>query len=109
VLRKTHGSRHVGYAGAADRLAVLLAEDASRARARRPDGRTPLHVLGANEITAHEALIELLLRHGAELEARNDRGQTALDLARENENDEVAAALTRCAVAAGRTRPDRGR
>lgn len=85
----------VVHAGATDRLAILLAEDPSRARARRPDGRTPLHVVAANEIPSHEALIELLLRHGAELDARNDKGQTALDLAVESANDEVAGALAR--------------
>lgn len=84
----------VTYAGAADRLATLLAKDGSLARARRPDGRTPLHVVASNDIPGPETLIDLLLRNGAEADARDDKGQTAYEAAVEAQNAPVAEALT---------------
>ena len=40
-------------------------------------------------------LFELLVRYGATRDARDDKGRTALDVAREVEADELAAALSR--------------
>ena len=81
------------YAGAAERLAIVLAEDPTRATARRPDGRSPLHVVAAGDVPRHELLIDLLVRHGADVNARNDRGDTPLDVATQALADDVAAAL----------------
>jgi ankyrin repeat protein len=86
---------NVVYAGAASRLRTLLAEDPSRATARRPDGRSPLHVLAEGEVPELEPLLELLLQHGADPEARNDKGQTPLEVATAAGADEVVEALIR--------------
>jgi ankyrin repeat protein len=86
----------VAYAGAADRLATLLAANPSRANARHPlDGRSPLHVLAGRDVPGCEPLVDLLLAHGAQLEARNNNGQTPLDLAIEAEADDVVDLLVR--------------
>jgi ankyrin repeat protein len=83
----------VVFAGAADRLAALLAEDPSRATARRPNGITPLHVLAERDVPDPLPLLDLLLRHGAAPDAPDERGRTPLDLARETEAEDLAAAL----------------
>lgn len=90
---------NVVYAGAVDRLATLLAEDPGRARARRPNGRTPLHAAASEEIPGAEALIDLLVRHGADVDARDGDGRTALELAVETGAEPAAAALARRAPA----------
>jgi ankyrin repeat protein len=81
------------FAGAAERLATVLAQDPTAATARRPDGRSPLHVLAEGDVPRHDLLIELLVRHGADVNARTDRGQTPIDTAAEASADDVAAAL----------------
>ena len=83
------------FAGALERLAVLLAEDPSRATVRRPNGATPLHVLAEREVPDPLPLLDLLLRHGAARDARDEKGRTPLDVARELESEELAAALAR--------------
>jgi len=96
----------VAYAGAADRLAVLLAADPSRAHARHPThGGSPLHVLAGQDVPGCEPLIDLLLQHGADLRARNDQGKTALDVAEEALADRVVDVLL--ARGASRARPSR--
>jgi ankyrin repeat protein len=86
----------VTFAGDAERLATLLAADPARAHARHPrDGGSPLHVLASRNVGGCEPLIDLLLAHGADREARNNDGQTALQLAIREGADEVAAALLR--------------
>src|SRR5207237_276388 len=82
-------------AGAADRLATLLAADRSLAIARRPGGRSPLHVLAEGEVPGSEPLIDLLLEHGADLEARDHKGQTPLDVATAEHADRVVDVLIR--------------
>jgi ankyrin repeat protein len=82
------------YAGALDRLAKLLAEDPACANAKHPsDGRRPLHVLAEGEVPDCVPLIDLLLAHGADLRARNDKGQTPLEVATEAEADELVDLL----------------
>jgi ankyrin repeat protein len=83
----------VTYAADANRLADLLATDPTRAQARRPDGGTPLHVVAALEVPGCEPLVELLLGHGADLEARDANGRTPLDLATEAQNHDMVELL----------------
>ena len=71
----------------------MLADDSTRATVRRPDGRSPLHVAAEDDVPRYERSIDLLVRHGADVNARNDRGQTPLDVAIEALADDVAAAL----------------
>lgn len=82
-------------AGGLERLAVLLAEQPSRATARRPNGVTPLHVLAERDVPDPLPLLDLLLRHGAARDARDEKGRTPLDLARAAEAEELAVALAR--------------
>ena len=49
-----------------------------------------MHLAAAS---GHTAAVQLLLDEGAELEAENDNGYTALDLAEENGRTEVASLL----------------
>ncbi len=84
----------VTFAGAADRLAALLAADPSRARTRHPvDGRSPLHVVAGRDVPEWEPLLALLLQHGADPDARDNDGQTPLEMARKAGADDVADAL----------------
>lgn len=80
--------------GRLDRLAGLLAADSSRSRAGDRDGRTPLHALHDHRGVV-EPILDLLLRHGAELDALDDCGQTPLDAAIAAGHHEAAAALVR--------------
>jgi hypothetical protein len=81
-----------------DRLERLLERDPSTAAERSPviwpsHGRTPLHVL--RDGPRCEALLDLLLRHGAHLDAPDSDGRTPLDVALQNGWDEAAEALLR--------------
>jgi ankyrin repeat protein len=92
----------VAYAADADRLAALLEADPSRANARRSeDGRSPLHVLAGLDIPGCEPLVDLLVQHGADLQARNDKGQTPLDLAIEARADDTIELLVRLGARKG--------
>jgi hypothetical protein len=81
------------FVGDAQRLAVLLGEDPARASAARQGGRTALHVLAEDDVPDPLPLLDLLLRHGARRDARDQQGRTPLDRAREMEAEELAAAL----------------
>ena len=61
-------------AGDDDRVRELLANDASLARERTADGSTPLHLA-----VRHPAIVQLLLQHGADPNAR-DTGDNATPL-----------------------------
>jgi ankyrin repeat protein len=61
--------------GETDRLAALLSESPEWARARRVDGRTPLHLAAQG---GHAAAIELLVARGADVNAPDEAGQTPL-------------------------------
>jgi ankyrin repeat protein len=92
----------VTYAADAHRLLELLEADPSRANARRPeDGRSPLHVLAGLDIPGCEPLVDLLVQHGADLQARNAKGQTPLDLAIEARADDTVASLVRLGAREG--------
>jgi ankyrin repeat protein len=83
----------VVFAGSAERLALLLADDPLRALRARPNGVTPLHVLVDADVADPWPLIDLLLRHGALRDARDDKGRTPRDIAVELELPRVAAAM----------------
>jgi ankyrin repeat protein len=77
--------------GRVDQLARLLEKDPSLARARSPGGRTTLHALA--EDTPFEDIIDLLLGHGAELDALDADGRTADDALANAGAPEIAALL----------------
>jgi ankyrin repeat protein len=86
------------YAGDVDGLAARLAAEPFLVTARNPRGKTLLLRLAEGDIPQPEPLLDLLLRHGADLAARDDKGRTPLDVARAAGADEIVEAL-----AAGRS------
>jgi ankyrin repeat protein len=67
------------YFGRTGRLAKLLKHDPSRVHVRRPSGKTLLHVLQEN--TPFEAILDLLVARGADLDALDGEGRTPLGVA----------------------------
>jgi ankyrin repeat protein len=78
--------------GYVDRLRTILAEDPSLAHAVGGDNSTPLWWLPDDERKARD-VVKLLLAHGADASARNNRGRTAADWARKRGMREVARIL----------------
>jgi len=74
--------------GRTDELAASIAADPAKARARDAGGYTPLHLAAWNGQAATAAL---LLDAGAEIDARNGRGETPLGLAAVYENEDGMA------------------
>ncbi|HEV2702358.1 MAG TPA: ankyrin repeat domain-containing protein [Steroidobacteraceae bacterium] len=79
----------------AERVRVLLSQDASRARRRTPMGNTPLHVVSQAkqdepDFDASVTTIELLLTHGADPRALNHEGKTPEQWYRQSGMDEIA-------------------
>jgi ankyrin repeat protein len=60
-----------------------------------------LHVLAGLDIPGCEPLVDLLVQHGADLQARNDKGQTPLDLAIEARADDTIELLVRLGARKG--------
>jgi ankyrin repeat protein len=71
----------------------LCAADPSCVRARTPKGNTALHLLPEDPAAA-EALAQVLLGAGADLEARNDAGLTPAERLEERGLDEIADLLS---------------
>ena len=75
-----------------EQLERLLRENPELATARRADGRTPLHELEVAGQPGAEA-IDLLLRSGADLDARASDGSTPLDTQTSGLREEIASLL----------------
>jgi ankyrin repeat protein len=86
------------------RLLVLLSRDPSLASQRTPMGNTPLHVASQArqddpDVDASTATIDLLLRHGADPEARNSQNKTVAEWYRHLGMDDLAeCVLERSAI-----------
>ena len=78
--------------GRAGQLADLLASDPALARARGAGGHTPVHAVKGGPAWAQ--VLDLLLAHGADIEAAANDGATPLSSALER-GDEALAALLR--------------
>ena len=78
--------------GRVDRLDAILSEDPKSASVRDQAGLTPLHHL---EVAgqAGAQVIETLLRHGADINARTDDGKTPLTVALDRDDDDVVELL----------------
>ncbi|HEY4102465.1 MAG TPA: ankyrin repeat domain-containing protein [Polyangiaceae bacterium] len=70
----------------------LLAADPSSVHERSPTGSTPLHLL-PEDVDIAETLIDLLLAHGADPNAKNEAGQTPRESLEANGRDEIADRL----------------
>ena len=70
----------------------LLAADPESVEERSPSGSTPLHFLPEDPDIA-DRLIDLLLAHGADPEAKNDSGQTPAQALEAKGQDEIADRL----------------
>jgi len=82
----------LAHLGRLERLEELLREDPSLVQARDPSGETLLHTLPGDEDLALE-VAELLLRRGADPQATNAKGESALQAARLKGMEDVAEAM----------------
>lgn len=77
-----HGARVTLFAAVrlelADEVKALLARDPALIRSREYLGFTPLHLAARSDLPR---MVELLVAHGADLEATDELGRTAMDLA----------------------------
>lgn len=76
--------------GHVELLRWLLEQDSAGANVQDNDGDTPLHHLAVSDLAASELrpVVELLLAHGADPEARNSEEQTCLEAARTDAMDD---------------------
>ncbi len=92
LLDRSHDVFDLARFGRLEQLRDLLAADPALARRTLAGGETPLHGLGTvGERGA--AVIDLLLAHGADLDASDADGKTPLAAALERDDDEVAELL----------------
>jgi ankyrin repeat protein len=80
--------------GGLDRVRTLVRENPECVNVRDDDGRTPLHY--PNWDTQHgEAIIELLIAHGADTRAKDNEGRTPVDQMLQNGRQDLAECLRR--------------
>lgn len=80
--------------GGLDRVHTLLRENPECVNARDDDGHTPLH--SPNQGTKHgEEIVELLIEHGADINAKNHEGRTPVDQMLQNGREDLAEVLRR--------------
>eukprot|EP00041_Stephanoeca_diplocostata_P006092 m.75482 g.75482 ORF g.75482 m.75482 type:complete len:1672 (-) comp16172_c1_seq12:83-5098(-) len=86
--------------GQTEKAAKLLAEADVNVNAirRHGSGRTPLHYCAAR---GHDAVVEVLLRHGADPSARDASGQTIIAVAAEHGHYNIVQKLKRASFAPG--------
>jgi len=106
------GARHTALHLAADQGNVAFVRElvklGANVRARCYDGSTPLHLACKAFLPKHAPepaeIIKVLIKAGADVQAKNDAGQTAEDVAREKGREQVATLLRE----AGGNKPRKG-
>ena len=90
----SHDVRALTHMGDAARLQAVLDQDASLANQTLAfdDGPTPLFCLPDDERLALK-MAPILLAHGADPTVRNAKGRTPVDLARDQDHEDVAAMM----------------
>uniref|UniRef100_A0A914IA02 Uncharacterized protein n=1 Tax=Globodera rostochiensis TaxID=31243 RepID=A0A914IA02_GLORO len=73
------GVQSASYLGAYDLVERLISEDVNSVNASNKDGWTPLMYAAQS---GNIDVCQLLLKHGAQIEAKNARGQNAFELAK---------------------------
>ncbi|MGO9913291.1 MAG: ankyrin repeat domain-containing protein [Isosphaeraceae bacterium] len=80
--------------GGLDRVRTLLRENPDCVNVRDDEGRTSLHY--PNKDTQHgEEIIELLIEHGADINAKDNEGRTPADQMLQNSREDLAEVLRR--------------
>jgi len=92
IAERTRSPHDAALTGHVELLAELLASDASLAHRLDDHRNTPLHRL-PDDLDRGRAMVEVLLRHGADPTARNQDGETAAELAEARGLDELADML----------------
>lgn len=80
------------YAGDVEKADKLLADNPELVSARNKDGQTPLHIAAS---LGHLKLADMLLAHGADCNARDNKTRTAIELAAKNQHEEIVQLLRR--------------
>ncbi len=80
--------------GGVDRVRTLLRENPECSNLRDQAGCTPLHYPNQNTQRGEE-IIELLIEHGADINAKNNEDRTPVDQMLHNRREDLADALRR--------------
>ncbi|WP_339939476.1 ankyrin repeat domain-containing protein [Undibacterium luofuense] len=82
---------HYGAASGSTEVVAYLLENHAYIDAEAPNGLTPLMMA---VLFGKRAVVELLLEQGADAALRNQKGQTAMDLAKQNAREDLIEVLS---------------
>ena len=82
---------HYGAASGSTEVVAYLLENHAYIDAEAPNGLTPLMMA---VVFGKKAVVQLLLEQGADATLRNEKGQTAMDLAKQNAREDLIEILS---------------